>query len=89
MVYMLMPAAGTHESAMAMPGMAGGAAPATNPAVALVLALFMLGYIMWTADRLTSQLRLRTAGPALAPRTAACSKIAMSVAMGYMLLTML
>jgi hypothetical protein len=113
MVYMLLPAAGTHESAMAMRGMTGGAALAANPAVALVLALFMLGYIVWTADRLTSRSRARTApasirpargagpgghqvsgvaraaGAALAPRAAAFSRIAMSLAMGYMLLTML
>jgi hypothetical protein len=89
MVYMLVPAAASgHGPAMSMPGMSGAGSGA-NPAVALVLALFMLGYIVWTADRLTSQRRLRTVGAALAPRAAACSKIAMSVAMGYMLLTML
>lgn len=89
MVYMLVPAAaGGHGPAMPMPGMAA-AAGAANPAVALVLALFMLGYIVWTADRLTSHGSLRTDGTALAPRAAACSKIAMSAAMGYMLLTML
>ncbi len=111
MVYMLVPVGGAgHVPAMAMRGMAGAGA---NPAVALVLALFMLGYVVWTADRLTSHswastapagLRpgrdaepdghepagnSRAAGAALAPRAAACSKIAMSLAMGYMLLTML
>jgi hypothetical protein len=95
MVYMLVPAgAAGHRPVMAMPGMAG-AAPAANPAVALVLALFMLGYIVWTADRLRAReaepgrAAGRTAGAALAPRAAACSRIAMSLAMGYMLLTML
>jgi hypothetical protein len=44
---------------MAMPGMAGGAAMAANPAVALVLPLFMLGHMMWTADRLANQVRAR------------------------------
>jgi hypothetical protein len=111
MVYMLIPAAARgHAPAMSMPGMAGMSA-AANPAVALVLVLFMLGYIVWTADRMTNQPRARTisaginpaaeaaadrrevagAGAldaALAPRAAACSKIAMSLAMGYMLLTM-
>ena len=111
MVYMLAPARGAaHGPAMAMPGMASAAA---NPAVALVLALFMLGYIVWTADRMTSQSRAsavpaglrpargaepgghqathaaRAISGALGPRAAACSKMAMSVAMGYMLLTML
>ena len=107
MVYMLIPAASVgHGPGMVMPGMTG-AAPAANPAVVLLLALFMLGYIVWTADRMTTQSReraaptgcspARSAEPvsdeaapaALAPRAAACSKIAMSLAMGYMLLMML
>jgi hypothetical protein len=115
MIYMLVPAgASSHAPVMGMPGMSGQA-PTANPALAFVLALFMFGYVAWTADRLTSQSRARTAstgrrltgGPepgghepvavsehgtraaALAPRAAACSKIAMSVAMAYMLLSML
>ena len=109
MIYMLMPAGGDRAPAMAMAGMAS-AAPTANPAVALVLALFLLGYVVWTADRLTRQPWLHTAaavgplqaygaepdsaagralGAALAPRAAEFSKIAMSLAMGYMLLTML
>jgi hypothetical protein len=110
MIYMLVPAGGYHAPAMAMAGMASGA-PTANPAVALVLALFLLGYVVWTADRLTRQPWLhaaavvgplqayggaapdspagRAAGAALAPRAAECSKIAMSLAMGCMLLMML
>jgi Domain of unknown function (DUF5134) len=92
MIYMLVPASGGgHGRATAMPGMTS-AAPTANPALALLLALFMLGYIVWTADRLTSQYRPRAVpnhGEAWAPRAAECSKIAMSLAMGYMLLTML
>jgi hypothetical protein len=136
MIYMLRSAGGSRTAgsrpAMAMPGMSGppGAA-ASFPALALLLALFMLGYIFWTADRLTSLSRAtaaqaargaqaghqsaparpaaaaspadplhptgppggtvpaRTGRPALAPRLAACSKIAMSMAMGYMLIAML
>ena len=111
-----------------MPGMSGATA-AGNPALTLVLALFMLGYILWTIDRLASLSRARAAaqpparprrrpgpGPgnrasrrerpgrarspqdrsrrapgqaALGPRLAACYKIAMGIAMGYMLVTML
>jgi hypothetical protein len=56
MVYMLLPA-GSRPSGrgpgMTMLGMNGGAA-AGNPALTLVLALFMLGYILWTIDRLAS-----------------------------------
>jgi hypothetical protein len=114
MLYMLLPATpASHGPAMAMPGMSGPA-DAGNPALALVLALFMVGYILWTTDQLASLSRARAAGPrrepaagaqaapspasaaragsasrrALAPRFAACYKITMSVAMGYMLVTM-
>jgi Domain of unknown function (DUF5134) len=90
MVYMLGPARDAgHGPVMAMAGITS-AAPTANPALTLLLALFMLGYTVWTADRLTSQTRPPLAaagrGGALAPRAAACSRIAMSLAMGYMLL---
>jgi Domain of unknown function (DUF5134) len=61
MVYMLLPAGSRpagRAPGMAMPGMNGGAA-AGNPALTLVLALFMLGYILWTIDRLASLSRAR------------------------------
>jgi hypothetical protein len=123
MLYMLWPAAGHH--AASMPGMAGSAdAIAGNPALALVLAVGMLGYVMWAIDQLISRTRPSHAGdsrdaaqagdiatrrddspwprrkPAnphrssaagllLAPRFAACQKITIGLAMGYMLLTML
>jgi hypothetical protein len=93
MLYMLVPS----RPAMTMAGMAGSGSLA-NPALTLVLALFMLGYIVWIADQLATRPRARTlttaghrrddAAVALAPRFAACYKIAMSVAMGYMLLAM-
>jgi hypothetical protein len=140
MLYMLLgargslpasPRTGVPMPAMsASPGAAGG-----FPALALVLALFMLGYIVWTADRLTSKARGETAittrgvvsnharvlvssgapatspqdaphppgtsgaagdreerpasRPVLAPRLAESYKIAMGIAMGYMLILML
>jgi hypothetical protein len=123
MIYMLLPASRSPGSAM--PGMSGRAS-AGNPAIALVLALFMLGYLLWTTDRLASMSRGSTAvsvaagnrppvatpasatsaglgtltvtAPAptglasraeLAPRLAACFKIAMSIGMGYMLISMI
>ena len=128
MLYMLLPARSAgHAPAMAMPGMSGPAAAGSNPAIALVLALFMLGYVLWTTDRIAalsrgstaaaelpgtgpslaanatkpaaasqltlsagaSEPRRSVAGAPLAPRFAACYKIAMSIAMGYMLITML
>jgi hypothetical protein len=91
---------------MAMPGPAGGhVAPGGSLlALAVVLALFMVGYVLWTADQLTSLARAAAAAAraglpapadraaphrALAPGLAACTKIAMGVTMGYMLLAML
>jgi Domain of unknown function (DUF5134) len=57
MLYMLLPVHGPRaapgEAPMAMPGMGTSAGPAGFPALAAVLALFMLGYIVWTTDRLT------------------------------------
>jgi Domain of unknown function (DUF5134) len=105
MVYMLLPVGSWSSgrgAGMAMPGMS----PATtigNPALTLVLALFMLCYVLWAIDRLaylsrTTQLAPASpaaghphpaGGPLLAPRLAASYKIAMAIAMGYMLITML
>lgn len=101
MVYMLRPAgslAAGHGPGMTMAAMSGpGGAGPGNPALALILALFMVGYILWTTDRLAALSRARAAGPAepgpgspsLAPRVAASYKIAMGIAMGYMLVMML
>ena len=66
MVYMLLPAGSRppgRGTGMAMPGMNGGAA-AGNPALTLVLALFMLGYILWTIDRLAALSPARAAATA-------------------------
>ena len=85
MVYMLMVAvlvpAGAAGGGMAM---GGPAAAARFPVIALVLAVFMVGYVMWQADRLPA-----LAGGPLSPRLAACCQIAMGVTMGYMLVVML
>ena len=103
MVYMLLPAAAPRPAqpspGMAMPGMG---ASAGLPALPVVLALFMTGYIVWTTDHLAalarSRTRPRSARPRrgnlarqtqLAPKLAAGCKIAMSIAMGYMLILML
>ena len=66
MLYMLLPLHSlrpAHGGAgMAMAGMGASACPAGSfPALAVVLALFMLGYIVWTTDRLASLARARTA----------------------------
>lgn len=99
MVYMLLaiPAAvsGHSMAGMAMTGMGGPTAGAARfPTLALVLALFMVGYVVLVTDRITPL----SAGGAgqdstpsllLAPRSAASYKITTGVAMAYMLVTML
>jgi Domain of unknown function (DUF5134) len=135
MLYMLLPVHGprpTHgRTGMAMAGMGASVGPAGSfPVLAVILALFMLGYIVWTTDRLASLARARIAaagpgrsrrspaapsvalpphaagnapvtpdagtrrggqpdGPVLAPGLATCGKLAMSIAMGYMLVLMI
>ena len=109
MLYMLLVAGGPGTAGtgagMAMPGVSGSGGLAGGfPALAVVLALFILGYLVWTTDRLASAARARTvaadpavnwdhrsrviAVPVLAPRLAAFTKIAMSITMGYMLILM-
>jgi hypothetical protein len=94
MLYMLLALPGIRMAAGApMPGMTAGGAGANLPALPAVLALFMVGYVVWAADRLAALARAghrcSGAGPVLAPRLAACSKIAMSMTMGYMLVLMI
>ena len=71
MIYMLLPVGSwpsSHRPGMAMPGMSQGTTTG-NPALTLVLALFMLGYVLWAIDRLA---RLsRTPTPAAANVTTA------------------
>ena len=77
MVYMLWPARpGGLDHALAMAGMSS-AGPSPNPALALVLSLFMLGYILWTADQLTAaKLRGTTAaGKPLASATTVATAV--------------
>jgi flagellar biogenesis protein FliO len=100
MVYMLLPVGSWpsgHRTLMAMPGMSQGTTIG-NPALTLVLALFMLGYVLWAVDRLARLSRTpavataytQAAGvPVLAPRLAASYKITMAITMGYMLSMML
>lgn len=99
MLYMLaflapLAAPGTGSAAL---GMLGAAAP--DPAVPLVLAIVLLGGVVWTADRMSSIARVAqltagrsqiAAGPVpLSPRLSACCEIATGLTMGYMLITML
>jgi hypothetical protein len=134
MIYMLgvLPGSwpGWPGRAMAMPAMGEGG---SLSALAVILALFMIGFVFWTADQITTLARApavvtaggpgdqsgnpvfaagrsavagipdatadvggvlsglahQSGGSALAPRLAACYKIAMSLTMGYMLILML
>jgi uncharacterized protein DUF5134 len=101
MVLMLaLPAAVASTGATAATGMSGMSA-VTGPAarfspLTLLLALFMVGYVMWLANHLTALAPASTTGTDtttgtayLAPRCAACCKIAMGITMGYMLIMML
>jgi hypothetical protein len=98
MVFMLaLPAA----TAAGRTGMAGLGAALTGTAarfspLTLLLALFMVGYVMWLANNLSAltpaaatAANATTTTSYLAPRRAACCKIAMAVTMGYMLIVML
>jgi hypothetical protein len=98
MIYMLV-AVGSlgpaRQHGMAMPGMAASTAAGlagTSPLLALLLCVFMLGSALWTIDKLTASSPKRAAPRdqgAKPPRLASYSKIGMSLAMGYALLTML
>ena len=63
MIYMLIPARGHVAARMAMPGMAWSSL--ANPVVTLLFAVFLAGYVLWTADQLTA----RVPAPALADTT--------------------
>jgi len=69
MLYMLLPVRAAPPPArggtgMAMAGMSPAAGPAGSfPALAVVLALFMLGCIVWTTDRLATLARAETLPP--------------------------
>ena len=104
MLYMLLPVHAPRPApagaAMGMAGMGPSAGPAGFPALAIVLALFMLGYIVWTTDRLTALARAEATAagpgvgeqagrPVLAPKLAAYGKLAMGITMSYMLIHML
>jgi hypothetical protein len=108
MVFMfaLPAAAATAATATAGGGMGGmgtaltGAAARFSP-LTLLLAVFMVGYVMWLGNNLSALAPAAAGGTTttvttgtartgnLAPRCAACCKIAMGVTMGYMLIMML
>jgi Domain of unknown function (DUF5134) len=107
MVFMFaLPATTVAGAATAGGGMGGmgtartGAAAGFSP-LTLLLAAFMIGYVMWLGNNLTALAPATATGNTttmatgtartgyLAPRCAACCKIAMGVTMGYMLIMLL
>ena len=94
MVFMLaLPATATAPAGMgaALTGAAAGFSPLT-----LLLAVFMVGYVMWLGNNLSAPAVATATGTTviartgfLAPRYAACCKIAMGVTMGYLLIMLL
>jgi hypothetical protein len=98
MMFMLLPAVDdavgrSHPISAAMAAMNGSGLVSVAPVVAVLLALCLVGYVVWTTDALA---RTRAgggsvvviAGGVLAPRLAAFSTIAMTLTMGYMLIQM-
>jgi hypothetical protein len=94
-------AAGAAATGAAGGGMGGmgtaltGAAAGFSP-LTLLLAVFMVGYVMWLGNNLPAPAVATATGTIatartgfLAPRCAACCKIAMGVTMGYMLIMLL
>jgi len=69
MLYMFLAMPGTgsagHLPANPMPAMTS--ASNTFPALAMIFTLFMLGHIVWSADRLTSLTRARATSPGRSP----------------------
>jgi hypothetical protein len=126
MLYMFLAAPSVTAGGLAAGGTAMAAAGARIPTFALLLAVALFGYVIWTTDRLTSLAPAAVAAsgqapvpaavtvaasgqtpapaavtvaaggrapvpsaPAMSLRLAAGCEIAMGVAMGYMLITML
>ncbi len=91
-MFLALPAAGLRAPVGAMSASAAGSRFSFLP---LLLALFLLGYVVLQGDRITAQASAALGaapGPthhALAPRCAALCKIAMGLTMGYMLILML
>jgi hypothetical protein len=89
MLYMLLilPAsAAARSTGGAMGGMGASPAGSRFSLLALLLALFLLGWVVWLADQLTLRV---PAHRILAPRCAVLCKMAMGITMSYMLILML
>lgn len=94
MLYMFLVVPTSPRATAGMGAMAASAAASRFSFLALIMAIFMFGYVVRVADRLTVRTpALALAGPGgrrfLAPRCSALCKVAMGVTMGYMLILML
>jgi Domain of unknown function (DUF5134) len=94
MLYMFLVVPASPRATAGMGAMAASAAASRLSFLALIMAAFMIGYVVLVADRLTVRTpALALAGPGghrfLAPRCSALCKVAMGVTMGYMLILML
>ena len=99
-MFLLLPASAVRRTAAGMGAMTVSPNESRFSFLALLMALFLLGYVAWLGDRLTGPAPApaqETCGGAgygqrpqkLAPRCAVLCKIAMGVTMGYMLILML
>ena len=101
-MFLLLPASAVGRTAVGMAAMTASPNGSRFSFLALLMALFLLGYVVWLGDRLTVHApALALARPArpgpdpapgrryLAPRCAVLCKIAMGITMGYMLILML
>jgi hypothetical protein len=94
MVYMLLanPATATAATVSQPQRMGQLETAARFPTLGLLLVAFLVGYTIVVTDRLSRASATAVPsepGPVFAPRSVACCQIAMSITMGYMLLTLL
>jgi hypothetical protein len=91
MVYMLVAVSARAPGGTGMAGMGGmsGGAELAWPALALALAVFMLGNAAWRLDRLTAVAGAGGTAAVAAPRLSGCCQIAMSLTMAYTLIMMM
>jgi hypothetical protein len=82
MVYMLLAAGAVTSATHPDIAMGGPSAGGRFPLLALVLAIFMVGYVMWQADRLPALSRARHAGPEMVPHAAGTLALATGTAPG-------
>ena len=95
MLYMFLLLPGVRKSHVSMAAMSASPAQSRFSFLALLMALFLLGYVVRLGDRLPLRApapapgAITSAGRFLAPRCAVLCKATMGLTMGYMLILML